>query len=91
MEIDPQKDLVKGANSAFFGVDSYVVADNVRIEPIHTPLVCFGEPKVYRNNTQEFKLPKNGKIYFNLFNNMWGTGSPQWLQGNYRFEFDIIF
>ena len=89
--INPEKDIVNGANSALFAVDRYVFANGIIIKPVHSPLVCFGEPKIYRKNTGEFIKPKNGKVYFNLFNNMWATGCPQWIKGDFCFEFYILF
>lgn len=88
VEINPEEDIVLGANSALFATE-YVKANGFCIENIHTPLICFGEPKIYRNNICKFVMPQNGRIFFNLFNNMWATGSPQWTKGNYHFEFYI--
>ena len=89
VKINPQTDIVPGANTALFAVNPSVTVNETSITPIHTPLVCFGEPKVYRNNTQNFRMPQNGKVFFNLFNNMWASGSPQWVTGSYHFEFFI--
>lgn len=89
VEINPETDIVQGANTALFAVNPSVKINNVYISPIHSPLVCFGEPKIYRNNIQPFQMPQNGKIYFNLFNNMWASGSPQWICGSYHFDFYI--
>ena len=88
VEIDPEKDIVSRANSALFAT-SCVKADGVTIMPIHSPLVCFGEGKIYRNNTKPFAMPQNGKIFFNLFNNMWATGCPQWIRGSFTYEYII--
>ena len=89
IEINPVEDIVLGANSALFAADSYVKANDVMIETVHSPLVCFGEPKIFRYNTGRFEMPDNGRVYFNLYNNMWSTGCPQWVSGNYRFEFYV--
>ncbi len=91
VDITPSSDVVKGANTAFFGVDKYVKVNGVTIEPVHTRLVCFGEPKVYRNNTKAFEEPDNGKVLFNIYNNMWATGSPQWVTGSFKFEYYLSF
>ena len=88
VEIDPTRDIVPKANSALFAVNC-VRTNGIEIRPIHSPLVCFGEPKIYRCNIAPFHLPENGKIYFNLFNNMWATGCPQWIQGDFTYEFFI--
>ena len=88
VEIQPLHDLVPRANSALFAVD-YVKVDGVKIAPQHSPLVCFGEGKIYRNNTKPFEMPENGRVLFNLFNNMWATGCPQWIQGSFTYEFTV--
>ena len=89
VEINPERDIVSRANSALFATE-YVKAGGFRLESIHAPLTCFGEPKIYRSNTGKFILPENGKIFFNTFNNMWATGCPQWISGSYHLEFYIL-
>ncbi len=89
VEINPVEDIVLGANSALFAADAYVKANEVRIETVHSPLVCFGEPKIFRHNTGCFEMPDNGRVYFNLYNNKWSTGFPQWVCGSYHFEFYV--
>ena len=89
VKINPGTDIVSGANTALFAVNPSITVNEISITPMHTPLVCFGEPKIYRNNTQKFRMPQNGKVFFNLFNNMWASGSPQWIAGSYHFEFFI--
>lgn len=89
VSIDPKTDIVSGANTALFAVSPSVTVNEITFTPIHTPLVCFGEPKIYKNNIENFRIPKNGKVFFNLFNNMWASGSPQWTIGNYHFTFFI--
>ena len=88
VEINPEEDIVSRANSALFAT-SCVKANGVSIQPIHSPLVCFGEPRIYRNNIKPFEMPENGKIFFNLFNNMWATGCPQWIRGCFSYEFIV--
>ena len=87
VEINPDVDVVKGANRGIFAVDEFVKVNNVTINPFHTPLVSFGESKIYRCCCNDYKQSKTPKVVFNLFNNMWGTGSPQWVTGSYKFEF----
>ncbi len=52
------------------------------------PLVALGETGIYRFR-KKYKA-KEPALYFNLFNNMWGTNFPQWIEGDYSFRF-LIF
>ena len=89
-DINPDTDVVLGANRGLFAVDEYVKVNGVTINPLHTPLVSFGESKIYRCCCHDYKQSKTPKVVFNLFNTMWGTGNPQWITGSdYKFEFLI--
>lgn len=90
LEINPDTDVVKGANRGLFATDEYIKINDMKINPVHTPLVSFGESKIYRFCCGDFKQSKTPKVFFNLFNNMWGTGNPQWITGNYKFDFEIV-
>lgn len=89
VEIDPDCDVVLGANRGLFATDKYVKVNETVIKPIHTPLVSFGGSKIYRFSCGDIKQSKTPKVYFNLFNTMWGTGNPQWITGSYSFDFEI--
>lgn len=52
------------------------------------PLLALGETGIYRFR-KKYKR-KEAALYFNLFNNMWGTNFPQWIEGNFSFRF-LIF
>ena len=87
IEINPDTDVVLGANRGLFAVDEYVKVNGIKVNPMHTPLVSFGESKIYRCCCGDYKQSKTPKVVFNLFNNMWGTGNPQWITGSYKFDF----
>jgi len=87
IDIDPDIDVVLGANRGIFAVDKYVKVNDTKISPVHTPLVSFGESKIYRCCCNDYKQSTTPKVVFNLFNNMWGTGNPQWITGSYNFDF----
>lgn len=89
VKTNPETDIVSGANTALFAVTPSITVNETSIMPIHSALVCFGEPKIYRNNIKKFCMPQNGKVFFNLFNNIWASGNPQWIVGSYHFEFFI--
>lgn len=82
--INPAIDIVPGANTALFAVDGAVCVNGLEIRPMHTPLVSFGESKIYRYNAGPYHPAENGRVCFNVFNNMWGTGAPQWIQGSFH-------
>ncbi|MDR2201851.1 MAG: hypothetical protein LBP26_03690 [Clostridiales bacterium] len=91
--VDPKKDIQKDCNFTFFCVEDYVsaaLADGVKafVMPRDTSLISFGSDGVYRNE-KRFKPDK--KLFLNLFNTMWGTNFPQWIEGSFDFEFDITF
>jgi hypothetical protein len=90
IEINPDTDVVLGANRGIFAVDEYVKVNGIKVNPLHTPLVSFGESKIYRCCCKDYKQSKTPKVVFNLFNNMWGTGNPQWISGNYKFTFCLM-
>ncbi len=90
IEINPDTDVVLGANRGIFAVDEYVKVNGIKVNPLHTPLVSFGESKIYRCCCKDYKQSKTPKVVFNLFNNMWGTGTPQWISGNYKFTFCLM-
>jgi hypothetical protein len=53
------------------------------------PLVAPGEPGLLRFTD---RLPdlRDG-LHVNLFNNVWGTNFPQWIEGAATFSFDLVF
>ena len=87
--VNPKTDIVRGANTALFAVDGQISVNGVCFAPVHTPLVSFGESKIYRFNAGPYVAPQNGKVLFNTFNNMWGTGAPQWVKGSFTYDYYI--
>jgi len=90
--IDPEKDVVKGANFKLFCVSDLVSIDRLEIDPIDSPLVSFGESAIYRYQAGGFEKPQKPSFVFNLFNNMWGTNFPQWTEADELiFDYVITF
>lgn len=89
--LDCEKDIAKNANTILWCVDEFVQIGNIKIFPIDSPLVSFGESAVFKYNGGEFKKPNSNSFVFNLFNNMWGTNFPQWIEGDFCFEYVIRF
>ena len=90
--VDPTCEIASDANHANYCVENYVniskESGGVTLVTHDAPLVALGSPKIY-DFLPEYKKEK-GRVYVNLFNNMWGTNFPQWMGGDYSYEFDII-
>lgn len=90
--IDPETQIVSCANHALLNLEHEITAlgDDVCLTVCakDTPLVSIGAPGIY---DYQKKFPRNRKnqLWFNLFNNMWGTNFPQWIEGNLRFRFTL--
>lgn len=90
--IDPKTDIADNANHGFYALEHFAAAENggalTCVVSYDVPLMSIGENGVhvfrkrYEEHAPEFR--------FNLFNNMWGTNFPQWLDGDMAFEFDIF-
>lgn len=92
--VDPKKDIVDNANHAIYCLENFVdviEADGsgVAIVSRDAPLFSLGKNNVYLYR-KKYRAPKETKILFNLFNNAWGTNFPQWMEGDYTYEFDLI-
>ena len=89
-ELDVMKDIAENANNILYCVSDTAKIDDVKIDPVDSPLVSFGGGAIFRFNGGKAKKRKPDFV-FNLFNNMWGTNFPQWIEGSFRFEYDIEF
>ncbi|MDR1637451.1 MAG: DUF5054 domain-containing protein [Treponema sp.] len=85
-------DVVKGGNRSYHAVAEaeYRGADGrYLVTPLDSPLAALGKPKMLRFDDR-FEDPAGG-LYFNIFNNIWGTNFPMWLEGEGRSRFVIEF
>lgn len=87
-EIDVEKDIVKNANHILWAMDEYARIGNVKLSSIDAPLISFGKNAIMEWNGGG-KRSYKPKFVINLFNNQWGTNFPQWIEGNFNFEFII--
>lgn len=90
--IDPARDIVPCANHALYCLESFACAENGReglcVVSHDAPLCAIGETGIYSYRKEyEAHAPI---LYFNLFNNMWGTNFPQWIQGNFTWDFTLF-
>ena len=90
--LDPCEDIAPGANHAFYALEHFIAAETeaaaVAVVSHDCPLVSIGENGVYAYRREyEEHAPE---LRFCLFNNMWGTNFPQWIEGDMAFEFDVF-
>ena len=90
--LDPEADIAPGANHAFYALEHFVAAqtetDVVAVVSHDCPLVSIGENGVYAY--RKSPAARAPELRFCLFNNMWGTNFPQWIEGDMAFEFDVF-
>lgn len=87
------KDLRKDSNYSNYCLEDYVVCgdqeNKMAIISRSCPLFSIGETQIY-DYKRTFDNHSECRINFNLFNNMWGTNFPQWVGGDFCFEFTVI-
>lgn len=86
--IDP-KDVVYNGQRNLHSTDYGVVYDELQIESLDTALVSPKEPSLL-DFTNTSPQDTDG-IYFNLYNNVWGTNFPMWYDEDARFRFILHF
>lgn len=85
--IDPKAVVSKG-NRRMHAVESGVKFKTLLLESKDTALVNLGEPGLFQFSNTPADLEAG--VWFNLFNNMWGTNFPMWYGENARFRFKIL-
>lgn len=90
--IDPERDIVPGANHAMYCMESFVCAGDssggLCVVSHDAPLCAIGETGIYRYRRQYER--HEPVLYFDLFNNMWGTNFPQWIGGDLQWRFTLF-
>lgn len=86
--IDPM-DVVSGGNRQMHVTGEGVRWDGLTIRGLDTGLVSIGEPSLM-NFSRELPGSREG-VWFNLYNNVWGTNFPMWNEGDARFRFILSF
>lgn len=84
--IDPQK-IVNNGQCRLHATDFGVVYDELVIETVDTALVAPQSPSLL--NFNNIKPDDKDGVYFNLYNNIWGTNFPMWYDEDARFRFII--
>jgi hypothetical protein len=88
--LDPTTDIEDNANHVLYSLENYISATDeecgICIVTKDTPLVALGETGIYQYR-QRYRSPEEPVMYFNLFNNMWGTNFPQWVGGDLSYRY----
>ncbi len=90
--VNPERDIQPRCNHALFNLERqvtvYTEQGSVSVCSPDAPLFGIGTPGVYEY-PGEFGENRDSRIYFNLFNTMWGTNFPQWIGGRLKYRFAI--
>ena len=85
-DIDVRKDIVRGANHNLWAVSEYAAIDDTFLYTYDAPLVSFGKNGICKYWKSALRSDA-AAFAVNLFNNHWGTNFPQWIEGDFSFEF----
>jgi len=90
--IDPSIDICQDANNGLYCLEDWVDINNgsngICFISRDIPLFSIGQKEIYSyKNQYEERKPT---LFFNAFNNSWGTNFPQWIGGNFAFEFTLF-
>ncbi len=85
--IDPAHDIIRGANRHLYAVASGVAITDaaksgVGLCPIDSPLVSLDRPGLWKFS-MDF-APTRPTVFVNLYNNMWNTNFPLWIDGSWN-------
>lgn len=89
--VDPARDLLPGANKAWFTpTDWAAVHDSdfsAAVVPLDAPLVTFGD--IVRGKWPTDFSPANGTIFSWVMNNYWETNFVPWQGGDFQFRYVV--
>lgn len=83
--IDVSK-IVNRAGRRLHATDYGVDFDKLTVETVDTALVAPQEPSLFDFTDDK---PNEKGVYFNLYNNKWGTNFPMWYEDDARFRFNL--
>jgi len=91
-EISPFE-VIDGGNRALHCTNKGITytdgKESLRIEPLDTPLVSPGRPRILEFDQSQPDL-KEG-VHFNIYNNLWGTNFPMWYEDDGLARFRLHF
>lgn len=79
--------VVDNGNKHMHAVWEGVKFGGSELKTLDTALINIGEPALLNFTNDAPNL--NGGVYFNLFNNIWGTNFPMWYDEDARFRFTM--
>jgi len=85
-DVNPH-DMVLCGGNRLHAIQDGVEFSNLRITSLDTALVCPGEPSLLKFVREHPDLKKG--VFFNLYNNIYGTNFPMWYDEDARFRFVI--
>ena len=80
-------DVVPNGSHNLHSSDYGISYKNFDIKSFDAPLVSIGKPAVLDFQNIDFD---RSKVFFNLYNNAWGTNFPMWYSEDARFRFSVI-
>lgn len=90
--IDPATDIIDCANHVLYCLEAFACAEEgdtgLCVVTRDAPLCAIGETGIYRYRPHY--EPHTPVLCFNLFNNMWGTNFPQWIEGDLTYAFTLF-
>jgi len=86
LAVDPQ-DVVSKGNRHLHGANGPVRIGNLSIHSLDTVLVSPGKPRLL--DFSQRQPDKHSGVFYNLFNNAWGTNFPQWYSDDALFRFKL--
>jgi len=82
-------DVVKNGNSALHAVEK-LAGEEFELTPLDSPLVAPGETSLAAfDGAKKADLARG--LFFNLYNNVWGTNFPLWTEEDAAFRFTLKF
>lgn len=90
--VDPATDFVKGSNLdyGFLNTGMAVVdtkGQGAGITSPDVPAVSLDRPGLWKYSTSF--IPQKPNVFFNLYNNQWGTNFTEWIEGSWSARFYI--
>ncbi|MCX6925031.1 MAG: hypothetical protein NT154_17735, partial [Verrucomicrobia bacterium] len=84
--IDPAKDIIRGANRHLLCLNTGMTVTGsdgfgIGLCSRDTPLVSLDRPGLWKYS-DDF-VPQKANVFFNLYNNMWNTDFPLWVDGSW--------
>lgn len=86
-------EVIRNGNRKLHAVGGKIIyrdkEGGLSIQTLDAPLVAPGQPSLLNFNNRQPPMKKG--IHFNLYNNIWGTGTPQWFGEDALFRFILEF